>query len=399
VNGRTFQLGLKAGAAALAVWLATDDVVWAQPETNTNKLTVVKRKHRYSSRVQLLNEPAPAPLPTEPVEPEREKDGELKTLPDQSSTTRMPPMQVRRPRPKKEPGQGQLPIQPETQTNAAPELKNWGWLANEAEESRRYLRASKAAETNEPGPATARPGMTSTNGTNYVGMGGLMEYKPTLGSTAQTATVERVVEDETLRGVEKQRQEEARQAAAKKETLNMAEQQSLPPLFTATNETLGLARTRKDESAQDQDFQQTRAVMAEINSRYQLNYNLESTVRRPATSPSKTETTRADAGKMERRIGEERRPAGWGDGQAGASKVPAWTPTAVSPTLPERGTVSSLRLPAEGWGRTVAPASSTVEPPKPPKPFGSASPFSGTTPYKPGGVTPKSMFEGSTPAR
>ncbi|TAN39040.1 MAG: hypothetical protein EPN23_00655 [Verrucomicrobia bacterium] len=368
---RIFQFILKTGAVALMCWLVTEEVSAAP---GTNGIPIVVRKHRYSGRVELLTgqtETLPAvPVPSDENTPSDDKDLKPQEVLRSGPTTPPPPLMIRRADLKKNAEALRAARDPSVRTNAEPDLKNWGWLANEAEESRKALQAIKAERANEQGWTNEVAGAT---GTNHVETGSLKDYnfKPTLSENVKTATVERVVEDQAMHAAEKQKQAEARKAADKKENLDLAEQQHAPPTLTATNETLGLARTRKDEPPPVQDFQQTRAVMSEITSRYQPNYTLEEAARRPTATTTKTELEATATAQGKDRAtwhGDEiRRPASLSDGSARALSTSTRTPTtsASTLTLPDTGRARG----SFDAGPTIAPASSLIEPPRPPKPF------------------------------
>lgn len=346
---------------------------------STNGIPIVIRKHHYSSQVQLLpgagDVVPPAPVPADEDAP---PDNNLKMtkVDEEGSAPAVAPPPARRRNPKKElekdPTQAFLAADPEHQTNTEASLMKFGWLADDAEANRKYLRAQKEPKPDEPGLTNSLTSTASTNGTNHVQLGSLTEYafKPVHTHDAETANVERVVQDRVAHDAEKKKQEVVQRNAAAKEGLDLAGKRDMPTLLTATNETLGLGRSRKEEATTlDVDFQQTRKALAEITTRYQLNYSLADAVR-PASTPETPQTDAAritpDKDKPSWRTGEVRRPAGFSDG-LGSLMIPTATlaPSASSP---------AAMMPAVGnaWGKPssgslalpVISASGLVEPPK-----------------------------------
>ena len=383
-------------------------------ESDTNAIPIQHHKHHYGSHVQLFstpNQPLPPPMPAdEEVTENKDQVVTTKEVTKGKKASGAPPqMPLRRPELKKKP---ESPFGGPTSSNETPELKNWGWLANEAEESRRLLQASKTAESNDQAWTNTTASASGTNGTNHVESGALADssFKPTVRSNAETTTVEHVVEDRAVRSAEKKKVEEDRKVAAKKDQLDMTQQQVLPPLFAATNETMGLTRTHKDEPAANQDFQQTRAFMTEINNRYQLNYDIADVVRRSSATAPATDTPKANGRDPTRekdrqswRGEDQRRQAGLGEISQGGLTAPPRdaAPPSAPPVLPDS---SGAHWRSDGQGAAMMPASGLIEPPKAPKSFEIRAPAGSSTPpasmpatYPPASLYTPTGFKPTTP--
>ena len=394
------------------LWLPGGDL---RAESETNAIPIQHPKHRYGSHVQLFstpNQPLPPPMPAnEEITENKDQAITVKEATPGKKVSGAPPrMPMRRPELKKKTEALPNPFGGPTSSNETPDLKNWGWLANEAEESRRLLQASKNPPANDStwtNSVAETSGVSGTNGTNHVESGVLADsiFKPTVRSNAETTTVEHVVEDRAVRSAEKQKEENAHTAAAKKDQLDMTQPQMVPPLFAATNETMGVTRTHKDESADNQDFQQTRALMTEINNRYQLNYDMADVVRRSSATAPPPDTPKTNGGdpahdkdRPSGRGEDQRRSAGLGEiSQSGLTAPPHDTaPPRAAPLLPDSG---SAYWRPDGQGAAMLSASSLIEPPKAPKSFDMPRPPAGlSTPSTSTPATyPPALF--STPTK
>jgi hypothetical protein len=381
------KLVLKAGCAALALCVVSSDVAVAQ---STNGIPIVPRKHRYSGRVQLLGGTAtelpPPPPSDEDMLIKEQNDGKLvedvKTK-DSSMKLKMPPRRSD-PRRAKEDMEKEREKNPFTSlfitdssvTNKAnPEMKKFGWLAEETDLNRQRLEAIRKPTPEQASWTNSLADNAKTNETKRTEVGSLKAnvFEPLGGARAVTGTttanVARVVDDHVARGAEKRRQDDAKDKAAKKEGLNMAEKNDMPTLLTTTNVTLGLSRSRKDDAQADtvvdNDFSLTRKAMADITGRYQLGLNMADVVHRPSASAADSATTKAGSSRVAYdregaagRVGEARRPAAFGEDEAGT------TTAAKSPTSPTAtGGPAWFKTPA-GKGESRVSASSMVEGPK-----------------------------------
>ena len=442
MNPPLSKLVFKAGCAALALCVLGGDLALAQ---STNGIPIVHRKHRYAGRVQLLGGAAadlPPPPPSEEdllIEEQNESKqmGDVKAKQEALSTkdafkkTKMPP---RRPDPRKvqedkEKEQEKNPfkslfITDSSVTNKAdPQMKKFGWLAEETDLSRQRMEALRKPAEEESWTNSVAGG--KTNETKRVEAGSLKAYafeplggaRSTTTGGATTTSVARVVEDQTTRDMEKRKQDDLKDKAHQKERVNIADKNA-PTLLTATNETFGLSRSRKDEEVSptaimDNDFSQTRKAMAEITSRYQLGLNIADVMRRPTTPAPETTVAKAGATATVRerdggagRLGETRRPAGLGESEAGAT-------VAITPPAPPPGMgATAWNKPPAGRAPPPVSASTMVEGSKMPK-LGDSSmnnrfvapPPPASTPvtvpampaYTPGSITPSFSPANRTP--
>ena len=264
---------------------------------NTNGIPIVHRVYRYSGRAQLLggpaaNLPSPPPSVDEVLVPGQD-DIKINTNLKNAGGVSPVIMPSRRPESKKDKDQFKsLFVVDATATNKTdPELKKWGWLAEEADANRQVLESYHKPIPADESWTNSLAGQSATNETRRQKIGSLKgnAYEPVGAEHIKTASVERVVEDRVARAAEQHKQDDARQKGAQKDGLNMAGKGDLPPMMSSTNETLGLARTRRDDErpdvTMDADFSQTRKALAEITGRYQLNLSMADLVRRPVASP------------------------------------------------------------------------------------------------------------------
>jgi hypothetical protein len=342
----------------------------------------VHRKYRYSGHAQLLGGAAanlPPPPPSEEDIPLPSQDDiKLKEAPKLVKGRSQGAIPARRPDLKKDKEKDPLKslfVTDATATNKTdPEIKKWGWLAEEADASRQLLQSYRKPNSEEEGWTNSLAGRSATNESRRLNIGSLKGnvYEPVGAEHAKTSNVERLVEDRAVREAEQRKQEELRQKAAQKESVNMAGKGELPPLMSSTNETLGLTRShRKDDersdNTMDADFSQTRKAMADITSRYQLNLTMADMVRRPVAPPPDVAAGRtlaarntADKEGPSSLRGEARRPSMAGEATAGMATTPR-TPT----TMPGSG--SAWMKPPSGPMPAVSSASAMVEGPKAPK--------------------------------
>lgn len=265
---------------------------------NTNSIPIVHRIYRYSSHAQMLggsaaNLPPPPPSADDIPIPGRDDlklDANLTTAID--TTTSPAPMH----RPDQKKGKEQqlksLFVTDSAATNKVdPDIKRWGWLAEEADANRQVLESYHKPQPSDESWTNGLAGQAETNAAQRAKLGSLKgnAYEPLGADHNATSNVARVVEDRIARATEKNKQDEAKQKAAQKDGMNMAGKHDLPPTMTATNETLGLTRSRRDDERSDvtldSDFSQTRKAMAEITSRYHLNLTMADILRRPAAPP------------------------------------------------------------------------------------------------------------------
>ena len=359
---------------------------------NTNSIPIVHRIYRYSSHAQILggsaaNLPPPPPSADEIPIPGRDDlklDANLSTAID---TTTSSPAPTRRPDQKKDKEQQfkSLFVADSASTNKVdPDIKRWGWLAEEADANRQVLESFHKPQPSDESWTNGLAGQAETNAAQRAKIGSLKgnAYEPLGTDHNATSNVARVVEDRIARATEKNKQEEAKQKAAQKDGMNMAGKHDLPPTMTATNETLGLTRTRKDDERSDvtldSDFSQTRKAMAEITSRYQLNLTMADILRRPtAPAPEANPGKTLSARNMPERDstagfgGDSRRTAPGGDYTAGMT---ATTRTPAPPSGLPGGSSSWMKPPA-GPMPMVNSASAMVEGPKNPKAYDMQAPL------------------------
>lgn len=411
------------------------DLTWAQTQT-TNGIPIVHRKHRYSGRVQLLGGTAADLPPPPPSEEDRQikeqNDANLNEDLKAKSTTLKAPLLPRRDfRREREQEKGKerendpfksLFITDSSVTNKVdPEIKKWGWLAEETDLTRQRLETMRKPTQEQESWTNSLAGNAKTNETQRMEAGSLQAntFVPMGGERETTgiATTNkaRVVVDHIADKSEQRRQNEAKEKTAQKESVNLAEKSDMPVLFTSTNETLGLNRLHKDEPQSDMtlanDFSQTRKVMADITSRYQLGLNMTELIRRPA-SPT------ADSGKPDvarvaydkdgagNRFSESRRPSVFGEVTPGTTTQPS----AQSPSVGGPAWVRSSS--SSGIGVPNVSANAAVEGPKMPKAtdlqvgsrFVSPTPPASvpmtvpvTPTYTPGSITP-SFTSGNRPS-
>ncbi len=404
----------------------------------TNGIPIVHRFYRYSGHARMLGGTAanlPPPPPSEdevpvPGQDDIKVNGNLKS----ASSAQQKVLPGRRPDPRKEKDKDKDPFKSlfvvdNAATNKTdPEIKKWGWLAEEADANRQVLESYRKPPPGDDSWTNGLAGQAETNAAKRAKIGSLKgnAYEPLGAERTSTGNVERVVEDRIARGAEKNKQEDARQKAAQKEGLNMAEKRDLPPGLTLTNETLGLARSHKDDERPDvtldADFSQTRKAMAEISSRYQLNLTMADIMRRPTAPPPET-TTKSIAARnaLEKdgaagSGGDTRRPALGGETTGGTlARAPAPPPAGMP------GSGAAWMKPPSGPMPSVNSASAMVEGPKAPKayempsvpavaaplpspntpaafsPQSSYTPGRSTSGYTPGGRTPGSMAPSFTP--
>ena len=295
-----FQLVLKASSAAVALCALCSGVATAQ---NSNGVPIIKhRVYHYSGYAQPLGGAAanlpPAPPSNEeifvPGQDDIKVTEELQKK-NLSAEAMAPNRRVdsRREKDKDKEQAKSLFVMDNTATNKVdPEIKKWGWLAEEADANRQVLESYRKPKPEDEAYTNGLAGQAETNAAKRMQIGSLKAnaYEPVNGgSSATTANVERVVQDRVAREAEKRKQDDAKQKVAQKDGMNMSEKRDLPPVMTATNETLGLARSHKDDERTDAtletDFSQTRKAMAEISNRYQLNLTMADLIRRP-TAPT-----------------------------------------------------------------------------------------------------------------
>lgn len=355
------------------------DLVSAQ---TTNGIPIVRRIHRYSGRVQLLGNQAadapPAP-PSDDMLPIPGQDDvkfqeDLKT---KGSMMAAPRQLIRRQdliRDKHkdkedDPIKSVFVIDATTTNKADPETKKWGWLAEEADVNRQRLESYKKPNPDQENWTDSVTGNGRTNEAKRMDAGSLKAsiFERQAITQASTSNVDRVVEDSVARGNERRRQGEAREKAAQKDNMNLAENREVNPLFTTTNETLGLARSHKDdpqaENPTEIDFSQTRKSMAEITSRYQLGLTMAEIIRQPARPPAETANTKSGSMRVAadtesaNRYGETRRPAGFSE------PAPSMPTEARAPTMQPGGGPTWLKTPANKTPPNLS-ASAMIEGPK-----------------------------------
>ena len=432
-----FQMVLRAGYAALVLCMLGGELAIAQ---TTNGIPIVRRTHRYSGRVQLLGGQAaevPAPPPSDDDLPiPGQNNAKIQEDLKSKGTMLRANLPTRRPDLRKDkhkdddPNKSLFVIDATTTNKADPEIKKWGWLAEESDVSRQRLESYKKPNPEQEAWTNSLAGNTRTNETKRVETGSLKanSFQPLAATHTSTANVERVVEDRVARDAGKRQQDEARDRAAQKEGMHLADKRDGPALFTATNETLGLARSRKDDAQSDTsmeaDFSQTRKMLAEITSRYQLGLTMADILRQPAKPPADTANTKSGTTRIAMDNDgtpghyETRRPATFGDsapGMATAAKAPTpppnssptWikspsgmAPQAVSasamvegPKIPKASDMSSANRLAPSPQPSSMPVSNPVMPASSP---GSITPsFSPSGAYTPGSLTPS--FTPTTP--
>ncbi len=428
----------------MVLCVVSGDLAVAQ---STNGIPIVPRKHRYSGRVQLLGGTA-ADLPPPPPS---EEDALIK---EQTDTKQMEGVKTkdasmklkipsRRPDPRREKEDKEkerekdpftsLFITDSTVTNKAnPEMKKWGWLAEETDLTRQRLEAIRKPTPEQESWTNSLAGNTKTNETKRTEVGSLKAhaFEPLGGARmvtgTTTANVERVVEDQVAREAERRRQDEAREKTAKKDGMNLAEKGDLPVLLTTTNETLGLTRTRKDggqnEVVLDNDFSQTRKALSDITGRYQLGLNIADMVRRPSAPAADTTMAKAGPARVTvgregtvTRLGETRRPMENETASTTATKPPAsaiagggptWLKAPTGKAPPPVSASSMVEGPKLLKATDVTPGSRFIAPTPPANapvthPLSPAyMPGSITPSFSPGGYTPGSLapsFKPTTP--
>lgn len=352
---------------------------------NTNGIPIVHRVYRYSGRAQLLGGPA-ANLPTPPPSLEDDlvpgQDG-IKINEKLINSEGVSPvvMPARRPESKKDKDQFKsLFVVDATATNKTdPELKKWGWLAEEADANRQVLESYRKPIPEDESWTNALASQSATNETRRQKIGSLKgnTYEPVGAEHTKTAAVERVVEDRVARAAEQQKQDDARQKGAQKDGLNMAGKGDLPPMMNSTNETLGLARTRRDDERTDvtldSDFSQTRKALAEITGRYQLNLNMADLVRRPVAPPPDVAAGKTLPGRSALvkdgsvGFGGDTHYATMGGDAATGMATPARAAPPASSTMPGSGS-AWMKAPS-GPMPMLNSASAMVEGPKAPKAY------------------------------
>ncbi|MCX7010778.1 MAG: hypothetical protein NTY53_26645 [Kiritimatiellaeota bacterium] len=347
----------------------------------TNGIPIVHRTHRYSSRVQLLGGqapevPAPPPSDDDPLVPGQNSDKVQDNVRTKGGMLTAP-LPTRRPDLRKDKHKDDdsikslFVIDPSTTNKADPEIKKWGWLAEETDVSRQRLASYKKPNTDDEGWTNSLTGNTRTNATKRMEIGSLKanSFEP-LGTThTSTANVIRVVEDRVARDAEKRKQDETQTKMAQKEGLHLADKSDGPARLTTTNETMGLTRSRNPQSdgGLDADFSQTRKTLSEITGRYQLGLTMADIIRQPAKPPTDITTARADTMYVAQdndgapgHYGEIRRPTPVGDSASTMT-------TAAKPPMPLSGAGPTWMKQLSGMAPQGISASTMVEGPKMPK--------------------------------
>jgi hypothetical protein len=352
---------------------------------STNGIPIVHRIYRYSGHAQLLGGPAanlPAPPPSQDdILIPGQDDIKINTNLKDAGGTSQVVMPARRPESKKDkdPFKSLFVVDATATNKTDPELKKWGWLAEEADANRQVLESYRKPIPEDESWTNSLAGQSATNEIRRQKIGSLKgnAYEPVGAEHTQTASVERVVEDHVARKAEQHKQDEARQKMAQKDGLNMAGKGDLPSLMNSTNVTLGLARTRRDDERPDvtleADFSQTRKALAEITGRYQLNLSMADLLRRPVASPPDAAAGKTISGRSAMVKdgvmgfgGDTHYATMAGDGMAGMA-APARAAAPPSSTMPGSGS-AWMKAPS-GPMPMVNSASAMVEGPKAPKAY------------------------------
>ena len=385
-----FQLVLKASSAAVALCALCSGVATAQ--TSNGIPVIVHRIYRYSGHAQPLGGTAanlPPPPPSEddiPLSMQDELKINKQMKRQQNDTPTMMPQ--RRPELKKDrdkdkdndPIKSLFVVDGATTNKTDPEIKKWGWLAEEADANRQVLESYRKPNPEAEASTNSLARRSDTNETRRAQFGSLKSnaYEPMGTERSQTATsqVARVVQDHIAREAEQRKQEDTKEKNAQKDSVNLAEKRELPPVMTATNETLGLARSHKDDeradSTLDTDYAQTRKALAGITDRYQLNLTMADLIRRPGAPPpdangGKTLASRYTAEREGTAgfAGDARRASTTGDEAGGVRQPASRAPTTATAAQNESG--ASWIKPPAGSAPPVRSASAMVEGPKAPK--------------------------------
>lgn len=354
---------------------------------NSNGIPIiVHRVYRYSGHAQPLggtaaNLPPPPPSEEDALNDPKEKKLQEITVDTGKQQTWAPPRRADKREREREQPKSLFVVDAANTNKTDPELKKWGWLAEESDANRQVLASYRKPDTDEESRTNSLAGQSETNAAKRAALGSLKgnAYEPVGSDRSQVATsnVDRVVQDHIARAAEQRKQEEAKQKAEQKESQNLVEKHDLPPMLSTTNETLGLARSHKDDEhadgTLDADFSQTRKAMAGITDRYQLNLTMADMVRRSSAPPpeanaGKTLTSRyaVDRDGTMSLASETRRPAGAPGNDSGGVAQPAGRAPAMAATTMS-GSGASWMKPPSGSAPPAFSASASVEGPKIPK--------------------------------